>query len=393
MEKNVNLHDYETMESLLDDLKGIESPMLDMHGTMERFIDIKARKLGIPIHGTFELTPLCNLDCRMCYVHLNKDQLKDKKLLTAQQWKGLIDQAVDAGMLDATLTGGECLTYPGFDEIYLHLQSKGIRTTIMTNGLLLTQERMVFFKKYPPRFIQVSLYGGSEDEYEAVTGYRCFERVLDNIRRLAQTKITSALAITPNCFMPNGGETVVRLAHSLGMSYSINTSLFRPREDTGRQNDAIDMDVDKYIRLQVLRRELNGTKVLPIRECELPVPGKAGKPMKGLLCAAGNSSFDICWDGTMRPCSSFEDIAAYPLQDGFAAAWKKVRAESLEYPLPAECPECPYRELCPSCVLIHRQDTPAGHASPKVCDRAKKLVSSGLVTINIENKDTCEGDN
>ena len=40
----------------------------------------RATAAGLPLSGTFELTPLCNLDCRMCYVHLNKDQLKDKKL-------------------------------------------------------------------------------------------------------------------------------------------------------------------------------------------------------------------------------------------------------------------------------------------------------------------------
>ena len=25
---------------------------------------------GIPISGTFELTPRCNISCKMCYVHL-----------------------------------------------------------------------------------------------------------------------------------------------------------------------------------------------------------------------------------------------------------------------------------------------------------------------------------
>ena len=29
----------------------------------------KADKLGIPLSGTFELTPRCNLDCKMCYIH------------------------------------------------------------------------------------------------------------------------------------------------------------------------------------------------------------------------------------------------------------------------------------------------------------------------------------
>ena len=33
--------------------------------TLFHFMDQKAREKGIPLNGQFELTPLCNLDCRM----------------------------------------------------------------------------------------------------------------------------------------------------------------------------------------------------------------------------------------------------------------------------------------------------------------------------------------
>ncbi len=352
------------------------------YDAVRKFLSFKAREKNIPISGSFELTPLCNLDCKMCYVHLNKNQLCGKTLLTVDQWKSLMDQAVSAGMLDAILTGGECLTYPGFDELYLFLQERGIQTTVLTNGLLLTEERIAFFSKYPPKAIQISLYGSSEEEYEAVTGHRCFERVLSNIRNLKGKKIPVALAITPNRFLPDGGEALVKLAHELGLWYTINTALFRPREETGRKHDQIEIEQEGYIRLQLLRRMLNGKPASACAACTLPEPAKTGKPVRGLLCSAGNSSFDICWDGTMRPCSSFEDVAAYPLQTGFESAWKEIRAASLSYPLPAECMECAYRTICPACVIVHQQDAPVGHASKIICARAKRIVSSGLIELS-----------
>ena len=384
MENGVRLTDHETLESLFGELEKIDNPMLDMPGTMGRYLDMKARQRGIPMHGTFEITPLCNLDCKMCYVHLNKGQMQGRELLTVEQWKSLMNQAVEAGMMDAVLTGGECLTYPGFDELYLHLQSMGIRTTILTNGLLLTEERIAFFEKYPPKGIQITLYGSSEEEYEAVTGHRCFERVLRNIRNAAKTKIPLSIAITPNRFLLDGGENLVKLAHSLGLWYTINTSLFKPREETGRRDDNIDLEAEDYIRLHILRRNLNGQHIAPPAECELPRPAKSGKPVKGLLCAGGNSTFDIGWDGTMKPCSNFYDAEAYPLRDGFLAAWKQVREASLNYPLPEECGDCPYNVLCPACVMVHRQNAPKGHASPRICDRAKRIASSGLVDLNLK---------
>ena len=83
---------------------------------VRRFLSFKAREKNLPLSGSFELTPLCNLDCKMCYVHLQKEQLRGAALLSAAQWQGLMAQAVDAGMLYAALTGGECLTHPGFRE-------------------------------------------------------------------------------------------------------------------------------------------------------------------------------------------------------------------------------------------------------------------------------------
>ena len=36
------------------------------YSSVRKFLDFKARKKNIPITGSFELTPLCNLDCKMC---------------------------------------------------------------------------------------------------------------------------------------------------------------------------------------------------------------------------------------------------------------------------------------------------------------------------------------
>ena len=162
-----------------------------------------------------ELTPLCNLNCKMCYVHLTPQQMGERRLLPTDVWLNLIDQAEKAGMTKAALTGGECLTYPGFDEIYLHLQTLGIRTAVLTNGVLLNEDRIRFFQRYPPALIQITLYGASEEEYEQVCGTRHFETVLANIRRAQEAGLSLFIAITPNRFLTDGGEALLKLAVSL----------------------------------------------------------------------------------------------------------------------------------------------------------------------------------
>ena len=89
------------------------------------FLEKKSREKGVPLCGQFELTPLCNFSCRMCYVHLNPGQMEGRSVLPVSVWKDLMHQAWEAGMMHATLTGGECLTYPGFDDLFLYLHSLG----------------------------------------------------------------------------------------------------------------------------------------------------------------------------------------------------------------------------------------------------------------------------
>ena len=95
------------------------------------------------------------------------------------------------------------------------------------------------------------------------------------------------------------------------------------------------------------------------------------------------NAFAIQWDGTMNPCSSLFHVKAYPLQNGFEAAWKTIHEAALRYPIPAECEACEYKGICFACPAIHAEDTPPGHASPRQCLRARRLVESGLVRLEL----------
>ena len=86
----------------------------------------------------------------MCYVHLKPEQMDNRDLLTVEQWKDLMFQAYKAGMLHATLTGGECLTYPGFKDLFLYLHSLDCEISVFTNGVLLDQDWIDFFKQHKP---------------------------------------------------------------------------------------------------------------------------------------------------------------------------------------------------------------------------------------------------
>ena len=348
---------------------------------VRRFMDFKAREKNVPISGSFELTPLCNLDCKMCYVHLNKAQMQGAELLSADTWKDIMRQAVDAGMMYAKVTGGECLTYPHFRELYCYLADMGVETSILSNGVLMDADMVSFFKAHPPAGIQVTLYGASEDAYERVTGHRMFGRVMDNLHRLREADIPLSVVTTPNAFMTDGTE-IVKLLHDEGFKFSINSGIIAPREETGRKVQ--DANVETYVQMLKLCKELDGKAIEP--ECDsdsLPDPPsvRSDSP-KGVVCSAGRSAFAVDWRGQMRPCNGFPCEAADVLKLGFKESWQRINQIALNFRRPAECEDCYYKPVCKNCVAEHASTAEIGHASPSVCLWGKRMVAEGLMKVN-----------
>lgn len=339
------------------------------------YLEEKARQRAIPVHGTFELTPFCNLDCKMCYVHLSTSDFQFTSLLKEDNWICIMDQAYRAGMRKATLTGGECLTYPDFDGLYLFLHRMGVGVSVLTNGVLLNAERIDFFKQYPPEYIQLSLYGSNEMAYEKVTGHRVFNIVLNNLKILIDSGLKLQVSITPNSFMLNDIGSLIKLLHSLQVHYEINCQLIPPRKNTGRHLE--DMSVEDYLEIYRLRAEYLDMPLYPTNPTELPDINQIGKKRKGLMCGAGRSSFAVNYYGEMMPCVSLNEYSVSIKDEGFSRAWQQINHYSKEYPLPCECFGCAYAPICVHCQGHHKDALP-GHCNPKICERTKKLAEAGF---------------
>ena len=142
------------------------------HPQIKRYLYSKAAANHTPLAGTFELTPCCNMNCRMCYVRLSKQEQESMgRLRTAQEWISLGRECRDAGMLFLLITGGEPFLRPDFREIYENLYDMGLMLSINTNGTLLTKETVDWLMKRPPEKVNVTLYGGSRDTYEELCCY------------------------------------------------------------------------------------------------------------------------------------------------------------------------------------------------------------------------------
>ena len=162
----------------------------------------KASAAGIPLSGTFELTPVCNMDCKMCYVRLSQQaQEAIAPLAEAKQWLELAGKAKAEGMLYLLLTGGEPFLHPQFRQIMEGLHKMGFLITINSNGTMIDETVIKWLRNCPPVRINISLYGASDDTYTRLCGNpRGFTQTTKAIRLLREAGISVKLncSLTPH---------------------------------------------------------------------------------------------------------------------------------------------------------------------------------------------------
>jgi len=123
----------------------------------------------LPYSGSIELTLRCNVRCRHCYILY--PGATDGEMDT-QQAKAVLQKLADGGCIFLLMTGGEILARPDFKELYLHAKQLGMLLSVYTNATLVNEDIVAFWKENPPRRIEVTIYGHTEETYEKVTNTR-----------------------------------------------------------------------------------------------------------------------------------------------------------------------------------------------------------------------------
>ena len=344
-----------------------------------RFLE-NAYKNAVPVNVAFELTPLCNLNCKMCYVHLQDSSVRER-LLSGEQWISIMDEAIGQGMISALLTGGEALTHPDFRKIYEHLTDAGISVSLKSNGVLLDREILALFRDIPPKTVDVSVYGCDDASFQAVTGCRMFERVDRNLHAALDAGLPLRLMVTPSAYMMPWIRPILEYAGSFGVETRVNVYLGEPYSNTGRKKEDFDLTANQVIDIQRMAEEiLPSAQAVTLDDEEEPEkrvrPEGAGDG-DSLRCAAGRTRFAVSWEGEMLPCLQFpkEIISANILEMGVRKAWGKVHEKIVAYRVPAACAACDYLEECSYCPIKHGQAAFSNQCDPAICELEKRLIA------------------
>ena len=183
----------------------------------------KARVERLPILGSIELTRRCNLKCPYCYVGFARDTPPENEL-SRKEICSLFDQFTERGCLFLTFSGGEPFFRDDFRSIYRYAIQKGLLITIFTNGTLIDREMADFLANYPPGFIDITIFGATEDIYEKVSGVKgSFLRCREAIKLLKERSIPFGLKSVINTINHEEILEMKKFAEGFGKQFRFDT--------------------------------------------------------------------------------------------------------------------------------------------------------------------------
>ena len=138
------------------------------------------------------LTNACNLRCDHCFMR-SGSPLKNE--LPADEWRRILSEFKANGGQSVTFSGGEPLMNPAFDDILIHAASLQLETTVLSNGILWTQERIAKLAPYISQ-IQISIDGFDESSNAKVRGTGHFDRIVRNVISFANSGVRTSVATT-----------------------------------------------------------------------------------------------------------------------------------------------------------------------------------------------------
>ena len=349
-----------------------------MNNAVEKHLFARADAQGVPLKVTLELTPLCNLACRMCYLRHTPQEVREKGgLLPPDFWRALIPALREAGTLFVALIGGEIFTLPWLGELYTELHRSGFYLNFTTNGVLLADGVPDWLAAHRPRYATVSLYGASDESYRRLTGAeQGFTDTAAGIENLLRAGIPTKLnaLIGPE----NAGELedIVRFAKErelplLATAYSFPNGV--RNACTGYRR----LEPEAAARAELELRRLSRSPqdfaawLMRLRSESAPEPER----WRHFNCRAATSTAWISWRGRLSACGMLEEPSVSLQSEHFPEAWRQLREKTADVTLSEDCARCPLRGRCSVCpAMLYAESGSFASVPRSLCRFTEELI-------------------
>ena len=206
--ENLYKFDYSRVKSQRANVKKMQS------------IGLYPKKFDMPILLQFELTHKCNVFCKHCYNNSGTHNTY-KDAMTPEKWKQFCHYIVEkGGIFECIISGGEPLLLGNdlFDIMDI-LHEDGTYFLLITNGFLLTEEKVEKLAKYHYKWIQVSIDGATAEYHDAFRQKNgSWNRAVNGAFMVSSAGIPLTIAHSVSAQNLNDVDAMCDLAYELGAS-------------------------------------------------------------------------------------------------------------------------------------------------------------------------------
>ncbi|PKU22472.1 pyrroloquinoline quinone biosynthesis protein PqqE [Telmatospirillum siberiense] len=322
---------------------------------MSELIDTSSREETtphpeMPMAVLAEMTHRCPLRCPYCSNPLALSRASDE--LSTEDWRRVIDELPEIGVLQLHFSGGEPLIRKDLVELVRHAGQAGLYTNLITSAVLLDATKVAALAEAGLNHVQISFQGSrEEEEADRIAGMPgAHLRKLEAARQIREAD----LPLTVNAVMHRqnldqlpemidlavdlgAGRLEVAHVQYYGWALKNRAALIPTLDQLERATEIVEEAI----------RRLKGILVI-----DYVIPDYYARRPKQCMGGWGQRFFNISPDGKVLPCHaaasitglSFDSVRDHPL----AWIWRHSpalnRYRGVDW-MRAPCRNCEYREI------------------------------------------------
>ena len=239
----------------------------------------------------------CNLDCTYC-----NEYDKVSPPVPIETLHRRIDKLAELGTTIITISGGEPLLHPELDEVVRRVRHHGMLAGMITNGYLLTAERIQRLNQAGLEHLQISIDNVTPDDVSKKS-LKVLDKKLQLLAEYADFHVNINSVVGGGIHNPEDALVVAHRALALGLTSTVGIihdgeGQLRPLADLERRvyNTIKAMGKASYARVNYFQDNIAN-----------------GKP-NHWRCRSGGRYLYICEKGLVHYCSQQRGYPAVPLE-------------------------------------------------------------------------------
>ena len=297
-------------------------------------------------------TRRCNLSCSYC----NEYDDFSKPVPTEEMFRR-IDLLGAMGTSVVTISGGEPLLHPELDAVIARIRKNGMITGLITNGYLLTAERIERLNRAGLEYLQISIDNAQPDDISKKS-LKVLDQKLQLLAEHAEFQVNINSVLGSGVRNPEDALTVAHRALALGFTSTVGIL-----HDGSGQLEPLGTREQEIFREIMSLGKRSFTRVNRFQR-----QIAAGRE-NNWRCRAGSRYLYVCEDGLVHYCSQQRGYPGVPLGEYSA---DRRRREFLTK-----------KGCAPRCTVscVHQISVVDGWRAPQTLEPAPSTASSPLVQV------------